>query len=57
MIQAMIAGPGAAAVAKSLVMPNTPEPIVDPTIKRVSSVVLIPFFLLIYSTSRSYILE
>ena len=57
MIQAMIAGPGAAAVAKSLVMPNTPEPIVDPTIKRVSSVVLIPFFSLIYSTSRSYILE
>ena len=45
MIHARIAGPGAAAVAKSLVIPNTPEPIVEPIIYNVSSVVLIPFFL------------
>ena len=44
MIQAIMAGPGAAVLARSLVVPNAPEPIVEPIINSVNSLVLIPFF-------------
>ena len=44
MIQAMIAGPGAADIAKSFVIPKIPLPMDELTTKAIKPILLIPLF-------------